>query len=359
MEVPAQSILPGFGAIVRGVPPRVPGQLEVSQTWNDDWRGWPVLPLHRQHPIRGSFLDPRPDPRRGAVYHNGIDIGVRDDIPGRGAPPGLTHRVHAIEGGRVTAATPRGVRGLVDAGHFRYEHIDARVEVGDVVTPGQLVGWTTHGSWHVHLSEFVFGAGGSRLVINPLRPGGKLRPYVDRDAPAIRELRFYAPATPAWGRRSAARVARLPQAGTRLDKSRLAGRVDVRLRADDPQSFIGWFTALPWLAAPHHPFRAAVTVFSHATGRAVVDRDVFRSEQLLTLPAGQHYAPGTEQNLPANGCMRLHRTVRCDGIYWFRLFPRPYWDTTRLPNGGYRIRVRVWDAAGNVRSDDTDVRVRN
>jgi hypothetical protein len=116
---------------------------------------------------------------------------------------------------------------------------------------------------------------------------------------------------------------------------------------------------VPWLAAPHHPFRMAVMVFSHATGRAVVDREVFRSEQLLTLPAGQHYAPGTEQNLPANACARLHRTVRCDGIYWFRLFPRPYWDTTRLPNGGYRLRVRVWDAAGRETTDDTDVRIRN
>ena len=330
-----------------------------AQAYNDDWRGWPVLPLHRQHPIRGSFLDPRPDPRRGAIYHDGIDIGVRDDVPGRGAPPGRTHRVHAIESGRVTAATSPGVRGLVDAGHFRYEHIDALVRVGDTVEPGQLIGWTTRDSWHVHLSEFEFGPGGSRTFVNPLRKGGKVRPYVDRAAPVIHEVRFYEPATPRWSRRPRTTVALLPQAGRRLDRRRLSGRVDVRIRADDPQSFIGWFTDLPWLAAPHHPYRVAVTVFSHATGKAVVDREVFSADELLSLPAGQHFAPGTEQNLPANACVSRHRTVRCDGIYWFRLFPRPYWDTTRLPNGGYRLRVRVRDAAGNETRDDTDVRIRN
>ena len=131
------------------------------------------------------------------------------------------------------------------------------------------------------------------------------------------------------------------------------------MHLDDPQSFIGWFRALPWLAAPHHPFRLAVDVTQPATGRVVHSRDVFRSEQYLDLPAGQHYAPGTEQNLPANGCMSMHRRVRCDGIYWFRLFPRPYWDTTRLPNGRYRLRIRAWDVAGNVGTAVSDVAIRN
>jgi hypothetical protein len=342
------------------VPARaVPGQLDLPQTYNDAFRGWPVLPLHGQHPIRGAFLDPRPDPRKGAIYHDGIDIAVRDDRPESGAPHGRTHRVHAIESGRVTAATPRGTRGLVDAGHFRYEHVDALVGVGDNVEPGDVLGWTTDGSWHVHLGEFVFRPDGSRVIVNPLRSGGKVAPYVDTDRPAIRAVTFHVPATPTWKRRPGTTVALLPQAGRKLDPARLSGKVDVRVQTHDPQSFIGWFSQLPWLAAPHHPFRVAVSVFSHSTGKAVVDREVFRSERMLDMPAGQHFAPGTEQNLPANGCMRLHATVRCDGIYWFRLFPRPYWDTTKLPNGGYRVRVRVWDAVGNEARDDTDVRVRN
>ena len=158
-------------AIVPGAVSAIPGRLEVSPTYNDRWRGWPVRPHDQQHPIRGSFLDPRPDLERGAVYHDGVDIAVRDDRPERGAPSGRTHRVYAVEGGPVFLATPRGVRGFAHIGHFGYGHIDALVATGESVTPGQHIGWTFEGDWHVHLSEFVFASDGSRLPVNPLRPG--------------------------------------------------------------------------------------------------------------------------------------------------------------------------------------------
>jgi hypothetical protein len=335
-----------------------PGKLEVPQVYNDTFRGWPVRPQTRQHPIRGSFLDPRPDPERGAIYHEGVDVAVRDDRPEHGAPPGRTHRVFAIEGGPVSFASPRGTRGSVRAGHFGYGHVDPVVLTGEIVTPGQHIGWTWDGNWHVHLSEFVFTTG-APLVVNPLRPGGKLHPFVDRAAPRIREIRFYSPATPAWTRRPRTSVARLPQAGDRLDKDRLSGRVDVRVRVSDPQTFIGWFEELPWLAAPHHPFRLAVTIRHLATGRVVRRREVFRAEKLLGLAAGRHFAPATEQNLPANGCMRFRASVRCDGVYWFRLFPLRYWDTTRLPDARYRLEVRAWDVAGNLAEAEATVRIAN
>jgi hypothetical protein len=337
----------------------VPGRLDAFQTYNDAWRGWPVLPLRRQHPIRGSFLDPRPDPRRGAIYHTGVDVAVRDDRPERGAPPGRTHRVFAIEGGTVLDATPRGRVGLVRVGHFGYGHVDPTVDRGDVVEAGQPIAWTCQGFWHVHLTEFLFAAGGERIELNPLRPGGKLHPYADRHAPEIREIRFYTPATPRWSRRPRTTVALLPQAGRRLAKTALAGKVDVRVRVSDPQTFIGWFRDLPHLAAPHHPFRLSVTVVRLATGRVVLRREVFRAERMLDQPAGQHFAPGTEQNLPASGCMLFHRTMRCDGVYWFRLFPAPYWDTRTLPDGRYRLRIRAWDVAGNMSFADTVVTLRN
>jgi len=337
---------------------RIPGKLELPQTYNDEWRGWPVRPHNEQHPIRGSFLDPRPDPEQGAVYHDGVDIAVRDDAAEPGAPPGRTHRVYAIEGGPVFLATPRGVRGFVHAGHFGYGHIEALVATGETVAPSQLIGWTWSGDWHVHLSEFLFTADGP-LRINPLRPEGKLHPYVDRSAPRIEEIRFFTPATPAWGRRPNTSVVRLPPAGRRLPRDGLVGRVDVRVHVNDPQSFIGWFQELPWLAAPHHPFRLSVTISDLASGHVVRRRDTFRAEQVLDLPPGRHFAPGTEQNLPANGCMHLHRSVRCDGIYWFRLFPLRYWDTRRLPDGRYRLRVRAWDVAGNLSEDYVVVRIAN
>jgi hypothetical protein len=337
--------------------PQIPGKLDIAQVYNDSWRGWPVRPHDLQHPIRGSFLDPRPDPELGAIYHDGIDVAVRDDRPERGAPSGRTHRVYAIEGGPVFLATPRGARGFARIGHFGYGHIDPLVQTGETVVPGQHIGWSCKDDWHLHLSEFIF-TSESPLVVNPLRPGGKLRPYADTARPEIHEVRFYTPATPAWTRRPTTSIARLPPAGTRLPRERLFGRVDVRVRVNDPQSFIGWFQELPWLAAPHHPFRLAVTILDLATQRIVRRREAFRAEQVLHISASQHFAPGTEQNLPAHGCMLRHSTMRCDGVYWFRLFPR-YWDTTRLFDGRYAVRVRAWDVAGNLASAEVPITIAN
>jgi len=336
---------------------RIPGKLDTAQVYNDSWRGWPVRPHNQQHPIRGSFLDPRPDSELGATYHDGIDIAVRDDRPEPGAPPGRTHRVYAIEGGPVLRASPPGTRGSARIGHFGYGHIDALVQLGETVVAGQHIGWTCKGDWHLHLSEFIFTVG-PPLVVNPLRPGRKLHPYADTARPEIQEIRFYAPATPTWTRRPTTSVARFPRAGTRYSRERLFGRVDVRVRVSDPQSFIGWFRDLPWLAAPHHPFRLDVTVTDLATGRMVRRREAFRAEQIPDLSTGSHFAPGTEQNLPAAGCMLRHSTMRCDGIYWFRLFPH-YWDTTRLPDGRYDVRVRAWDVADNLASARVPVTIAN
>ena len=151
--------------------------------------------------------------------------------------------MYAIEGGRVHEATPRGVRGFARIGHFGYGHIETMVEAGEVVRAGQPIGWTWQGGWHVHLSEFVFTVDGRRLIVNPPRRGGKIFPYVDRVKPVVHDIRFYAPATPRWGRRPA-NVALLRRQ-VRLNRARLSGRVDIRVRASDPQSFIGWFKQIP------------------------------------------------------------------------------------------------------------------
>jgi O-antigen ligase len=342
-----------------------PGSLTQRWSYDDPWTGWPVAPLHRQHPIRSSFLDPRPGTlRRGgeAAYHFGIDITVRDDRPEPGAPPGRTHRVYAVEGG---VAIPEAEGGPCDdrkvsIGHFDYWHVDTSgvVANGQLVRPGQMIGWTCKGLWHVHVSEWMR-LYGRRVYVNPVHPGMKLGPYVDRDPPRIRALAFYRPAMPSW---TAAAEAAFPQAGVPAFRSRLSGLVDVRAWIDDPPLGRGR------LAAPAQPYRAALEVVRARDGRPVLARTVFRSDVFLgsslgtqAVPIGYHYAPGTTETLPAAACLRARRG-RCGGTYWFRLFARPtsaYWDTRRTPNGSYLLRVKAWDAAGNEATRAARITIQN
>jgi hypothetical protein len=343
--------------IMSAVPSVPPGKLPHPQTYNDAYRGWPVAPVDRQHPVRSTFLDPRADDRRGAVYHEGIDISVRDDQAERGAPRGRTHRIYAIEGGIVTEATPHGVRGHVHLGHFGYGHVDATVHVGQEVLAGQQLGWSWLTTWHVHLSEFLVLPDGRRIVINPLRRGGKLRPFADSLGPQIHEVRFHRPAKATWGRRPT-NVAVLKPAGARLDKTKLSGVVDVRIRASDRQSFHGWFADLPYLAAPHHLYRLAFVLVHEPTHRVLLRQTTFWADVFPDVSPAQHFAPGTKQNLTAEGCV-LAQPTDCRGTFWFHLFPGGGWDTRRYANGPYLWRIRAWDTRGNRASSDVHVRVKN
>jgi hypothetical protein len=70
---------------------RAPGQFpSVAFRYADAWTGWPVAPTQSQHPIRGSFLDPR---FPSGHLHWGLDINVNDRAPVSDAPPARSHRV--------------------------------------------------------------------------------------------------------------------------------------------------------------------------------------------------------------------------------------------------------------------------
>lgn len=351
--------LPSAVAGAAGPAASVPGSLSHAFSYADSWRGWPVAPVDRQHPIRGSLDDPRP-----SGYHIGVDISVRDDLPEAGAPPGRTHRVYAVEGGTVELAANVGsvgcVNRIVRVGHFAYWHVDpvGVVSAGQVVRAGDPIGWTCTGMWHVHLSEWV-ALGGVRTWVDPLHAGGKLAPFVDTARPAIRSLRFFGPAATRWERDGAVLVA--PPAGDPLDRTRLHGLVDVRAEIDDPQSFRGWLTgARAGLYAPHHPYRVRVGV-RRIGGGTVVDRDVFRGDRVLgkgeevtvippSVPLAAHFAPGTRQNLGALRCV-AQAPAPCAGRTVLRLFAAPdgrrFWNTRTVPNGSYRVTATAWDARGN------------
>ncbi len=333
----------------------------------DDYRGWPVAPRTKQHPVRGSFLDPRVNHN----YHNGVDVSVRDDQPESGAPAGRSHRVYALEGGevwRVIKPKKAGQEGIVRIGHFGYGHVDPVVALGDKVRPGQMIGWTFTGEWHVHITEWRFPTADrfKGVPVNPLERAGKIHPYVDTAPPAIREIRFMTPALSESPWTTSLGRAVFPASGFPVDPKRLRSLVDVRVRIEDPQSFRGWFRQVPILESRHHPTRVRVKVVRLANGQKVVERDVFRADKVLgagntaLVPLERHYAPGAKQNLKASTTMKRQSSGR--GEYWFRLFASPvgaFWDTTLLANGGYRITITAWDVAGNLASGSVDVTIRN
>lgn len=355
---------------VAGAP--VPGALTHAYAYADTWRGWPVTPLHRQHPIRGSLDDPRP-----SGYHIGLDISVRDDLPEAGAPPGRTHRVHAVEGGTVSLAPNVAAVGCVNrivrVGHFAYWHVDpvGTVVSGQVVAPGQPIGWTCKDLWHVHLSEWVE-VGGVRTWIDPLHPGGKLAPFVDTARPAIRSIRFFEPAPTTLQEDGAVVVA--PARGVELPATALHGLVDVRAEIDDPQSFRGWFAGpRAGLYAPHHPYRVRLTLSRANRPAALLDRDVFRGDRVLgkgeevtviepSVAFAGHFAPRTRQNLGAKRCIQ-QSPAPCAGRTVLRLFAGPggrrFWNTRLLANGSYRLTVTAWDRRGNRATRSVTVAVSN
>jgi hypothetical protein len=353
----------GSAAIPRGpVPGALPG---FDYVYNDAYRGWPVAPVGEQHPIRASFLDPR-EPSEQGNYHIGIDISVRDDQLEMDAPAGRSHRVYAIEGG--VAQIPANQRAvgcvnrIVTIGHFQYWHTDTvgTIAHGDPIAPGQPIGWTCRGLWHVHLSELQ-AVDGVRTYVNPLHARMKLAPFADSSPPLIHELRFYTPAFAGWRITNNTRWA--PDAGHRLSPAHLRGFVDVRAWIGDPQSFRGFFAERPELYADLHPYRVAIRLTRLADRKVVLEEDVFRADAFLEaglprrgLPVifDYHCAPGEQENVPAFEC-ESHLYVHpdrptCQGVHWLRLFARSNgadWDTTQVPNGSYRIDVTAWDVLGN------------
>jgi hypothetical protein len=347
-----------------GVP--VPGALpDFTYQYNDTYRGWPLDPVTEQHPIRASFLDPR-KPSDTGNYHIGIDISVRDDQVEPGAPAGRSHRVFAIEGGVAEVPADQKAVGcvnrLVTIGHFQYWHTDTvgTIVDGERIAPGQLIGWTCKGLWHVHLSE-VQTVDGVETYVNPLHTGMKLAPYSDTLPPVIHAISFYTPAFAGWQITNNTRWQ--PDAGRRLVPTHLRGFVDVRAWIGDPQSFRGFFDSLPELYADLHPYRVAIRLTRLSDKKVVFQQDVFQADAFFEtgLPArgipvifDYHYAPGEMENVPAFECenhLYVHQDrPTCQGVHWLRLFARSNgadWDTTRYTDGAYRLDVTAWDAAGN------------
>jgi hypothetical protein len=353
LALTALLVTPSVGAQGAGPSHGVPGALPRGfvYQYNDDYHGWPIAPVHEQHPVRSSFLDPRGLGENGlAGYHFGIDISVDDRHPDPGAPSSLfSHRVYAVENGlthvrkRVDSA-PCPDR-LLAVGHFAYLHVSPTVPDKIWVHAGDPIGWTCRGEWHVHLSEWQM-LEGRHVWVNPLHAGGKLLPYVDTAPPVIRALVFVTPPLRPWHPRID--LAQQDSA-QRLSATDLYGRVELRAEIGDLQSFGGWLESHQRWQTRLHPYRVAVSIRSLATRALVLDRIAFQSDQIPRTPYLVHYAPGTVENVPMWEC--VFQTMGCTGELWFRPFSRfkqEFWDTRQVPDGPYEVVVRAWDVKGNM-----------
>ena len=296
--------------------------------------GWPVKPFDRQHPVRGSFGDPRTEFRgaptvRGLLtsagafsYHQGIDVS---------APDGTA--VYPVRSGVVRTVTPDWVQvDSADGCAFQYWHIKAVVRVGDRVQAQQdVLGHILRASKHVHLTELKDGK-----AVNPLAPG-HITPYSDTTTPRVTEIAF-----------------RTRDTGTELLPEYLHGSVEIVVSASDTQ-------AIPvpgqWAGLPVSPAKLTYRIAAYPDGRVVVP-ETTALDVTTRLPGSnmwQTYARGTHMNMVQMG---VHRYWYNPGVYLFKLTPT-LWDTHQLQDGVYRITVTAWDTAGNHGSANQIFQVHN
>ncbi len=278
------------GPVYGGVPGALPPHF--AYVYDSAYRGWPVAPTQVQHPVRGAFLDPRGLDDTGlSGYHFGIDVSIDDRHPEAGAPPGFSHRVYAVESGRVSIPPKDAAKRCPDrrlqVGHFAYWHVSPIVAVRGYVKAGQQIGWSCLGVWHVHVSEWQRFKG-RQVWVNPLHRGGRIAPYTDTAAPTVSALVFVTPPARAW--RPTKSLAQQDTA-TRLPPTRLHGLVELRANIGDPQSFLGFLADNRAWPTVFTPYRVSVTIRARSSGKTIMRRTSFQADQLPQTPYIVHYAP--------------------------------------------------------------------
>ena len=349
------------GPVYNGIPGALPPHFHYA--YADTYSGWPVAPVHAQHPVRGSFLDPRGVDDTGlSGYHFGIDISIDDAHPETGAPALSSHRVYAVESGTVSPSANNVARPCLDRraeiGHFAYWHVSPIVHGGQHVRAGQQIGWSCLGVWHVHLSEWQL-FHGRRVWVNPLHRGSPLVPYVDTARPTVNAFTFNTPPARPW--LPAASLVQ-PDSSRTLRPGDLHGLVELRANIGDPQSFLGFLNRNPAWPTVFTPYRVSVQIKSTSSGRVVLSRVSFQADQLPQTDYIVHYAPGTVEDDNMQECVGPPQKARCAGTYWLRPFSRfreEYWNTHTAPNGTYTITVSAQDIRGNTSSKTATVTVKN
>jgi murein DD-endopeptidase MepM/ murein hydrolase activator NlpD len=307
----------------------------ATQSQRTSSYGWPVKPFDQQHPVRGSFGDPRSvfagaptvrglmHSRCACSYHQGIDIAAADGTA-----------VYAVRDGVVRTVTPDWVEVDSDGGSaFQYWHIGATVHVGDhVQAQHDVVGHILKGSKHVHLTEMQDGK-----PVNPLA-AGHIGPYEDTTTPSVGEITF-----------------RSSDTGPELLPEYLHGSVELVAAASDTPAI-----AVPgqWNGLPITPAKLTFRIVAYPSG-AVAVPETTAMDVTRALPGTSDmwhtYARGTHMNMVQMGA---HRYWYNPGAYLFKLMPSK-WDTRSVKDGVYRLTVTAWDTAGNHSSASEVLQVHN
>ncbi len=279
--------------------------------------GWPLKPFHKAHPIRGNFGDPRtvfsdpfePDGLLGAgtfSFHNGVDIS---GAPGQAVYPVVSGVAHVPDLAAVTVRSPGGRA-------FQYMHITPTVYEGQRVTAYKtVIGHIDAIAAHVHLAEID-----GTVVVNPIGTG-HLKPYADRTKPRVAEVLYRGKGFKARG---------------------VTGIVELAVEAYDTPALA---VPSPWYGFPVAPAVVSWALLSFSGAYVVQPTQVIDFRYTAPLPRDfwRVYARGTYQNKPRFGSQQFKALP---GRYDFRLTKTPF-DTRRLADGPYVIKVTVEDAVGN------------
>jgi hypothetical protein len=275
---------------------------------------WPVKPFDAQHPVRGSFDDPRAamanDGQPELSFHSGIDISVPDGTA-----------VYASEAGWATLRPDAVVVTTLRTKHvLGYWHIQPAVHSAELVLRHQLLGWAEPLWGHVHLSE---SEGGTYL--NPLRRGG-IAPYSDWTKPTIDD------------------VLMLDLNGKPANIIGVEGSVDLVADAYDtpplaPPGFWAASRVTPALIRWRIYWKGGVVI----PWRTAID---FRRNLLPSDVFGEVYAPGTKEN-----------RARRPGDY--HLYLARDLDTRAFPDGVFVLEVFAEDTRGNTAERSLPFRVVN
>jgi len=259
--------------------------------------GWPLKPFHQQHAIRAGIDELRP-----ANFHVAVDIEANNFQP-----------VYAIQSGYASVAESGYEDTKVTVGDYTYWHIAPTVRSGQyVVAYKTKLGAVENGFGHVAFSE-----GSDDAYLNPLRPGGPLRPYTDTEAPVIGVPEIFSD-------------------GRVID------------HAFDPQSFIHKTSYLTPVLAP----AALAWRLYNARGRAITGLEWALKSSGYISPSLKPviFAPGAAN--PGFEC--FYTQLICIPNWVYNLAggltkPLPFGSMAR---GRYRLTIYAWDFAGNTSALD-------